>query len=163
MKSILLRYPLAFLIAIFSSYLSFLLLPLTLSFTYFILDIFLEPVLNNTTISINNISFTIIPACTALLAYILLLELILLTRNISLIQSLKLFFLGSVMIFIMNLLRILILIFIYLNFGRNYFAAVHLIFWHIISTIFIVFVWIFLVEAYKIKSIPIYSDIKSLI
>jgi exosortase/archaeosortase family protein len=162
MKSIIIRYSLALLVAIFSSYLTIILLPWTLYSTYFFLDLFLDPILKDSTIILNGISFTIIPACTALLAYILLIELILFTRNISLKNSLKLFFLGSAMIFIMNLLRILILIFIHLNFGKNYFDAMHLIFWHIVSTLFIAFVWIFLIETYQIKSIPIYSDLKSL-
>ena len=162
MKSIFLRYSLAFIVALLSSYLLFVLLPVTLYSTYYLLQIFIEPYLVNSTIIINEVSFTIIPACTALLAYILLLELILLTRELTLKLSLKLFFQGALMIFLMNLFRILLLIFVYLNFGKNYFDAIHLIFWHIISTIFVAFVWIFLVEKYKIKSIPIYSDLKSL-
>ena len=162
MKSIFLRYSLAFIVALLSSYLLFVLLPVTLYSTYYLLQIFIEPYLVNSTIIINEVSFTIIPACTALLAYILLLELILLTRNLSFKLSIKIFLQGALLIFFMNLLRILLLIFIYLYFGKNYFDTIHLVFWHFISTIFVAFVWIFLVEKYKIKSIPIYSDIKSL-
>ena len=162
MKSIFLRYSLAFIVALLSSYLLFVLLPVTLYSTYYLLQIFIEPYLVNSTIIINEASFTIIPACTALLAYILLLELILLTRNLPFKLSLKIFLQGALLIFFMNLLRILLLIFIYLYFSKNYFDTIHLVFWHFISTIFVAFVWILLVEKYKIKSIPIYSDIKSL-
>ena len=73
------------------------------------------------------------------------------------------FFIGAAAIFFMNIARIVILVFVYLNFGKNYFDLVHIVFWHVVSTIFVAAVWIALVEWYKIKQIPVYSDIKEIL
>src|SRR3989338_5867820 len=78
-------------------------------------------------------------------------------------DGLQLLFLGSAFIFSLNILRIFFLVFIYLKYGENYFDAVHILFWHLISSIFVAFVWIFLVELYTIKSIPLWSDIQEIV
>ena len=163
MKSIFIRYSLALVVVIFSSLSLVFLMPLTLYFSYFLLNLFYNPTIIDSTIIINSFSFTIISACTALLAFVLLTELILFTRDIKLKLRIKLFITGFILIFLMNILRIFLLIFIYINFGKDYFNAIHLIYWHVISTIFVAIVWIFLVEYYKIKSIPLYDDINLLI
>lgn len=69
---------------------------------------------------------------------------------------------GSLLILIMNISRILILIFVLIEFRTNYFEAIHMVFWKLISGVYVAFVWIFLVLVFKIKSIPIYSDLKEL-
>jgi len=149
MKSIFIRYSLALVVVIFSSLSLVFLMPLTLYFSYFLLNLFYNPTIIDSTIIINSFSFTIISACTALLAFVLLTELILFTRDIKLKLRIKLFITGFILIFLMNILRIFLLIFIYINFGKDYFNAIHLIYWH--------------VKYYKIKSIPLYDDINLLI
>ena len=70
------------------------------------------------------------------------------------------FFLGSLLILGMNLLRIIILIVLDVEFGKDYFDAVHLIFWNFVSGVYIALVWIFLVKKFKVSKIPYYSDLK---
>ncbi len=163
MKSIFFRYSLAFFIVLFSSLFLTILTPLTIYSSYFLLKIFYNPIIQNQTLIIQSYSFNIITACTALIAFILLSELILLTRNINFKIRIKLFFIGFLLIFLMNILRIIILILVYINFGQDDFNTIHLIYWHIISTVFVAVVWIFLVEYYKIKSIPLWDDINLLL
>ena len=101
-----------------------------------------------------------IEACAATLAYILLGILILLTYGISLKKGIKLFLIGSLLIFIANLIRIEVLIYILVNYGIDYFNTLHLFIWKIVSSVYVALVWIFLCYKYKIKGIPVYSDIK---
>ena len=78
-------------------------------------------------------------------------------------KGIKLFFIGSLLILLMNIFRIDILILSSVKFGKVWFDAIHMIFWKFLSTLYVAFVWIFLVKKFKIKTIPIYSDIKYLI
>lgn len=162
MKSIFLRYSLALSVVIFSSLFLTILIPLTIYSSFFLLKIFYNPIIQNQTLIIQSYSFNIITACTALIAFILFSELILLTRNLNFKIRIKLFLIGFLLIFLMNISRIIILILVYINFGQDYFNTIHLIYWHIISTVFVAVVWIFLVEYYKIKSIPLWDDINLL-
>ena len=70
---------------------------------------------------------------------------------------------GFISILALNIARILILMLIYNNFGEAAFNTVHLLFWHILSTLFVILIWLALIKIYKIKAIPIYSDLKYLI
>jgi exosortase/archaeosortase family protein len=88
--------------------------------------------------------------------------LILATKNISLKKSIKIFFLGFIIILIANVLRIRLLFYILINYSSNLFDTLHLLFWKIISGIFVFLIWILLAKHYKIKAIPVYSDIKEL-
>lgn len=160
MKNIFIRYTLALIAVLLSNFLLLLLIPITLYGGYFLLKIFYNVSIIENAIIVSDYSFSIISACTALIAYILLTVLILTTRKITLKERIKLFFIGSLGIYLMNILRIFILIAIYLEYGKNYFEAVHLVFWHLVSTLIVALIWIVLVEYYKIKSIPVYSDIK---
>ena len=62
----------------------------------------------------------------------------------------------------MNILRIDLLIFVLLEFGSDLFDKIHLVFWNFISGLYVAFVWIFLVKKFKVKSIPVVSDVKEL-
>ena len=70
------------------------------------------------------------------------------------------FLLGSLLILGMNLLRIVILVVLNVEFGASYFDAVHLLFWNFVSGVYIALVWIFLVKKFKVDKIPYYSDLK---
>jgi len=163
MKSIFLRYGSALILAVLYPLFYVIFSPLTLGSTYLLLQTVYEVSLSGTTITIDSASFIFIPACSAAIAYLLLAELLLVTRDITLQQGLRMFFIGAAAIFFMNIARIVILVFVYLNFGKNYFDLVHIVFWHVVSTIFVAAVWIALVEWYKIKQIPVYSDIKEIL
>ncbi|MBT3985664.1 exosortase/archaeosortase family protein, partial [archaeon] len=86
--------------------------------------------------------------------------LILVTRGIKLLTRIKIWIYGCLLILVFNTLRIFLLIWIYVTFGQNYFDALHLVFWHVISTVVVVLIWIGLTKKYKVKGIPIYSDFK---
>ncbi len=135
--------------------------PLTIYSTYFLLSPF-NPVLIGNSISISSFSFDFVRACIAGAAYYLILLLVLLTKDIKLKLRLKLIGYGFLAIFVMNVLRVLILVYLAVNFGHSYFEAAHLIFWKFVSAIYVALVWIYLVKKFKVNSIPIYDDLKHL-
>jgi len=140
--------------------------PLTVYPIYFLLFLLkYSPILGENTILISSIplKITIIPACIAGSAYALFTLLLLLTKDITWKKMLKIWLLGSFLILAMNITRLTILIIIFLNFNINYFETLHLFFWKFLSTIYVVFIWIFLTWLFKIKTIPLYSDLKYLI
>lgn len=102
-------------------------------------------------------------ACAAISAYFLLLLLIILTKDIKLITRIKMFLLGSIIILAVNLARILILIAVLETKGFNAFQQTHDIIWIIFGSLLVALAWIFLIQHYRIKSIPIYSDLKYLL
>lgn len=163
MKIVYIRYLAALVIAISYNLFSLLLSPLTVFVSASFLQLFYDIIQVGNTITINAVPFVFIPACTATLAYILLAELLLVTRGISFSVGARMFLLGSLGIFIMNIARIIFLIMLYFSFGENYFDAVHIFFWQAVSTVFVAVIWIILVERYKIKTIPIYDDMKELL
>lgn len=134
-----------------------LLTPLTIHTLNSILSIFSNTILIDNIICLSGISIEIVPACVAGAAFYLLLLLILSTANIKPEIRSKAILTAFAMFFTLNILRILILI---PMINTSYFETIHWIFWHIISTVFVVAVWFSVVKIYKIKSVPVYSDIK---
>ncbi|MAF51156.1 MAG: hypothetical protein CMH64_03620 [Nanoarchaeota archaeon] len=114
-------------------------------------------------LSFNETYIKLIPACAAASAYFLLLFLTVFTKDIKLKTGLKIFFLGSLIIFITNLLRIILLVIVLDKFSYNLFNTLHLFFWSIIASALVAIIWIFLTKLYRIRSIPVYSDLKYLI
>lgn len=163
MKDIIIRYSLVLVVVLLSSFFSFLLLPLTLYTSYWLLHIFFPATIEGNILYISTASFTFVDACAATLAYVLLLILLLVTKDIAFFQGLKMLALGSITIFLMNILRIIFVVYLYIDFGQDYFALAHLFLWHIVSTVMVALVWILLVEYYHIETIPIVSDIKEVI
>ena len=162
-KKLVIRLVLAIILALSYQLLYKILMPITLYPSFYILKtIGYEASLSGITILTNSHALTFIPACAAASAYILLGILILLTKDIKLKTGLKMFFLGSLIILAANIIRIESLILILINGGKNYFETLHLFVWKVLSSIFVALVWIFLIKRYKIKSIPILSDIKYL-
>lgn len=137
---------------------------LTIYPIYFLLFLLkYSPLLEKNIILINNIPLKIIPACIAGSAYALFTLLLLLTKNITWKKMLKIWLLGVFLILAMNITRLTILIILFFNLNINYFETLHLFFWKFLSTIYVVLIWIFLTWLFKIKTIPLYSDIKYLI
>lgn len=143
----------------------FIITPLTMISIYFILLLFGYNMVfdfsNNILVVEGNI-LNFVEACSAGVAYFLLGLLILLTKNIKWGLRLKMFLVGSLMIFFANLVRVLLLIFILVEYGEYYFDAVHLFFWRIVASIIVIGIWIYMVERYKIMGVPIISDLKEL-
>jgi len=104
-----------------------------------------------------------VKACIASSAYYLLAILILLTKGMNIKKAVYIFLLGTFILFAGNLVRINFLIFILLSYGKNFFEEFHIIIWEFLSTIFVFLTWILLIRIFKIKKIPVYSDIEYLI
>jgi len=161
-KKLVLRVLVALLLVIFSSLVYYIIGPITLHSSYLLLKPFSDATLSGNIISIDEHSLEFIEACAAVLAYVLLGILILLTYGISLKKGIKLFLIGSLLIFIANLVRIEALIYILVNYGMDYFKTLHLFIWKMVSSVYVALVWIFLCYRYKIKEIPVYSDLKKI-
>src|SRR3989344_2816019 len=161
-KKLVIRLFLAFLLAISYNILYKILIPITLYPSFYLLKLIYKAELSGTLITIDNYSLTFIPACAAASGYILLGILILLTKDIKLKTGLKMFLLGSLLILIANIIRIDALISILIHLGKNYFETLHLFIWKLLSSLFVAVIWVFLIKFYKIKSIPIVSDIREI-
>lgn len=115
------------------------------------------------TLLIDGQNLEFIPACVATSAYYLLALLVLLTKDLKLKMRLFLFLLGSLMILTLNIIRIDILLYVLLNLGENWFEKFHIFFWQFLSSVYVAAVWIFLTYKFKIKFVPVYSDLKFLL
>ena len=126
---------------------------------------FKEVLLVGSTFQISNEFFIeIIPACIAGSAYYLLFVLNLSTPKIKIKKRIKMLLFSFAFLLGLNILRILVLslIFVYLPSTSNLFDITHKLFWYFGTTIFVVLIWFIEVKTFKIKEIPVYSDIKFL-
>ena len=135
------------------------LMPLTIHILNVILSIFTNTALYGTIIHLPQIGIAveIVPACVAGSAFYLLFLLLMSTAGIEPETRAKTIITAFAILFALNILRILFLIPIATT---TYFETVHWISWHLISVIFVVGIWFSIVKIYKIKKIPIYSDVK---
>lgn len=100
----------------------------------------------------------IIPACVAGAAYYLL-TILNLSTPMKIDKRLKSlgFLLGGFLL--LNVARIFVFILLMIN-GFRYFDFTHLFTWYFGSTILVVAIWFVNVKLFRIKEIPIYSDVK---
>ncbi|HLC73603.1 MAG TPA: pacearchaeosortase [Candidatus Nanoarchaeia archaeon] len=112
---------------------------------------------------INDLTLNFISACVATSAYQLLAILILLTKDLSFKRMLKIFIVGSLMILLVNIVRILILSLVFINYGYESFNSLHILLWRGAASFIVFFVWIGLVKIFKIKNIPLISDMSYLL
>lgn len=121
-----------------------------------------NPLIAGEFLIIKNNIFEFVEACIVPYAYYFLFILCLLTKDISLKDRIKIIFFGFILIFTMNILRIYLLIVLAQEYGFELFHLIHMFFWKFLSGVYVALVWILLVKIYKVKSIPIYSDLKTL-
>jgi len=120
----------------------------------------------STTGSIENIitfsgtSIELISACIAGAAYYLLFILVFSTNGLKIKKRLEILLFCYLIFFLLNVIRIVVLALIINNPAFN---IVHEIFWYFLSTMFVVLIWILAVKLFKIKSIPVYDDIREMI
>lgn len=161
LQSIIFRYALIILAGLGNLYIFYkILTPLTIKAVSSILATQGQVFVKGTSIITEQITILLVPACIAGAAFYLLFILIFSTPNIKPIKRIQILVFSFVALFILNLARIILLFSI---FDQTYFAVVHWIFWHLISTVFVVGIWLFIVKINKIKSVPIYSDLKYLL
>src|SRR3989344_1309891 len=138
-----------------------LLKPLTAYGSYLVLSLFSNAYLNGNIIMFNGLAVELVPACIAASAYFLLLVINLTTpmkgktRAKSIIFSLTAFL-------IINIIRIVVFaVLFYWEF--SYFDVLHRATWYFLSTLMLVAVWFGTVKIFKIKEIPVYSDVRRIL
>lgn len=139
----------------------FIFTPLTVYPVFFLSDILYNAnLLPGNIISLQGILVNIIPACIAGAAYYFLLILNLTTpmHLKKRIQSILFLFL---MFLILNIIRIIIFINLALN-KVQYFDLAHKTTWYIGSTILLIIIWFVNLSIFKIQSIPVITDLKSI-
>ena len=156
------RYIILILIALPNFWLFYLIFtPLTVYSVYFLLSLFFDTTLMENIILINELPIELIPACIAGAAYYLLLILNLSVPKMKFKKRIKTIFFSFISLLILNILRIFVLSLVFLS-GNSFFNVAHKLFWYLGSTVFVVGIWFAEVKIFKIKEIPIYSDIKFL-
>ena len=130
--------------------------PLTIRTVSRILSISSPVTVTGNLIHFKEIVIEMVPACIAGAAFFLLLLLILSTAEIKPGKRSLIIIISMLALFILNITRITTLAGIS---DASYFGIAHWTSWHIISTLFVVGIWFSIVKIYKIKSIPIYSDL----
>ena len=131
--------------------------------SYIPLKLLFNASLNNNIITIMGKNIEYVPACAAVGAYIFLTLLILFTGNIPFKKCLKLFFIGSFLILVANIIRINVLAYILGTNNVDLFITLHLFTWKILSGIYVALVWIYLVKKYDIRRIPLKDDFLDII
>lgn len=159
-KNLFARLSLAIVLALFSEIFYLIFSPLTLFWSYYFLKLFIPGVMliGTKLITIGN-TFSFVPACTAASAYLLLALLILLTKGMSWMRRIELFVWGSLGILAFNIFRIELLLLFFFNVSSAY-STLHLLFWKFLSTLFVFLLWIMMTKRFKIRNVPIYSDLK---
>ncbi len=108
----------------------------------------------------NQTAIELIGACVAGSAYYLLFILAISTRNVLFKKRLLILLFTFSLLLLFNILRIVIMGLIA---GSKFFDEVHMLFWYFISIFFVVCIWFLAVKIFKIKEIPVYSDVKFLL
>lgn len=135
--------------------------PLTIYPAYFLLGLLYKVTLLNSTIFLSELRINLIGPCVAGSAYYLLLILNLSTPNIKIKKRINMIALSFLSFLILNIIRIVILTMLATK-SLFYFNLVHMLFWYILSIIFVVIIWFYMAKRFKIKDIPFYSDLKIL-
>jgi len=160
---IVLRYAILVLVGISNSWIFYLLFSaITIYPVYFLLSLIFDASLVYNTITINNSPIEIIGACVAGSAYYLLLILNLSIRGIKLKKRILMLLFSFSSLLAVNILRIFALSILFVL-GLSFFDFTHKLFWYVGSTVFVVAIWFLSVKIFKIKEIPIYSDIAFLL
>lgn len=134
--------------------------PLTIWPSFFLLNLFYSVSISGNILFIEGLEIEIVNACIAGSAYYLLLILNL-TTNMQINQRIfSLLFSFSSLLFL-NILRIFLLSILYIeNFA--FFTFVHELFWYVLSVVFVVAIWFLTILLFKIKTVPVYSDLKKI-
>lgn len=158
-KSIILRYSIIILLGFFlMDALTALFKPLTIYTSFFLIDIFFNPLIVDNFFLIGSQKIFIIDACVATSAYFLLFLLNLATPNIKIRKRIFALSFSWALFLILNILRIFILSILYLN-SSPIFGLFHLIFFYVVSVLFAISIWFLSTRIFDIKKIPFYSDL----
>jgi len=162
--NVIIRYLILIAVAIPNLFLFYIIFnPLTVLPVYFLLGLFFDASLFSSSIILLNGFFPIelIEACIASSAYYLLLILNLATPGLKLKTRIYSILFSFAVFLVINILRIFILSLVAIS-GSPVFDITHKVFWYLVSTLFVVGIWFAEIKLFKIKEIPIYSDLKNL-
>lgn len=158
-KYLIARYVLLLILPLGNLYLFYLVFtPLTLYLSYWALNLLYGAVIVENNLLVSGYLISLVPACIAGAAYYLLLILNLATPMPFRKRMLSLLFLFASFL-VLNVLRIVLFSFFLLK-GYVYFDAAHLLTWYFGSTLLLILIWFGNAWLFKIKSIPIYTDMK---
>ncbi len=132
--------------------------------SYLFLNLFTTATLSNNILTLpNNVLFLVVKECIAPNAYMLI-TLVYFSLPINLKLLIKIWLKSIILFSIFNLIRILLLMFIHVEFGVYWFEKLHLIFYEGLSGVITALIIIYYLRSEKITGVyPIYSDIKYLI
>lgn len=136
----------------------FIFTPLTIYPVFWILNLFFQTSLSGITITFNNIPIQLITACIAGAAYYLLLILNLSTP-MPVKTRIKAISFSFILFLAINIIRIVVFSLL-LSSSFSLFNAIHLIFWYFLSSLLVFLVWYLEIKLFKIKNIPVYTDLK---
>lgn len=126
----------------------------------FLLNLFYESIVMSPLILVEKVSVELIPACLAISAYLLLVSLNLLVSMKPLKRILSLIF-SVLLLLLCNVIRIFILTILIIK-DVAYYDIIHKFVWYFLSTILVIGIWFLTAYLFKIKEIPVYSDLKQI-
>jgi hypothetical protein len=126
----------------------------------YLLKLFGETAIIGNNFIFNTVYIELVSACIAGAAYYLLFILGMSIPNIKTKERAYLIFFLFGTFFLVNVLRIIIFT---LLAGSLYFEELHYGSWYLLSTIFVVGIWFLAVKNFKIKEMPVYTDVKDLL
>ncbi len=129
--------------------------PLTLQGSFALINIFSRGLLQGNSIFLTDKIIKLIPACIAGSAYYLLFILVFSTLDINIKKRFKILIFSFSIFYVINVLRIVTFTFLHISL----FETLHIISWYFLSTFLVVGIWLSSVKLFKIKSIPVYSDL----
>jgi len=157
-KFIFLRYIILIIIGLLYVTLYKLLFYVTIFPSYFLLKIFYEVSIEGYILNVVGTEVGVVSACVAGSAYYLLLILNLTTEMKTRKRLFSLLF-SLVFLLIVNIIRISAFSMLLVE-DFVYFDIIHSIFWHLMSVLLVIFIWFLTVWIFKIKNIPVYSDLR---
>jgi len=138
-----------------------LMLYLTIYPTNLLINLFYSSYILNNSIITEHVIIKIIPACVAVSAYFLLLILNL-TTDMKARQRIYSLVFSFIALLLINILRIFLLSILLIT-QFVYFDIVHKFFWYVLSILIVIGIWFLSVYLFKIKNIPVYTNINYLI
>ena len=134
--------------------------PLTIYPVFFLLSLFYEVSLAGNVLILEGFPIHLVEACIAGSAYYLLLILNL-TTPMDLKKRIYSLSFSFLLFLFVNILRILLFSILFIN-AFSLFNLTHLIFWYFLSGFLVFLIWLAEIKIFKIKQIPVYSDIRYL-
>ncbi len=157
---VLIRYLILLVLGIFSSLFYLVFFYLTIMPSYFLLKLFYEVSLSGHVLKVAGLEIGVVSACVAGSAYYLLLILNL-TTEMTTKQRIFSLFSSLFLLLVINILRISLFSVLLIE-DYIYFDLLHHFFWYFMSILIVVVTWFFTAWLFKIKRIPIYSDLSAL-